>query len=114
MNHEMVLENSPGPKAFGPGLGPPGNPPCLSAVVPGMWDEGGKGRPMSGAFSKRQHLLLLWRQSDQTITYTEIFQGNEARCHNRSTIRPPFSSFARYRRAMADRQGGLVSGDSQG
>ena len=32
------------PGVLTPGTRPKNAPPCLSAVVPGMWDEGGKGR----------------------------------------------------------------------
>ena len=32
------------PGVLTPGTRPKIAPPCLSAVVPGMWDEGGKGR----------------------------------------------------------------------
>jgi len=49
-----------------------------------------KGRPMRAAFSKRQRLSLPWRQSDQQSPETEIFEGNQTRCHERSAaIRPP-------------------------
>jgi hypothetical protein len=65
---------------------------------------------MEWCFFKEAALIATVATIGSTITRNGDFQGNQARCHDRSASRPPFSSFARYCRAMADRQGGACSG----